>query len=239
MRIIPALDMIGGKCVRLEQGDFDRKKEYELSPVDYAKFLEDQGFKYLHLVDLDGARKGAPVHLNILEEICGATSLKVDFGGGVKNTETVKQVFDCGAQQVTAGSLAVKNPVEVCEWLSLFGAEKVILGADVKDEIIYINGWKTSTEIPLFTFLENFRKSGIQYVVCTDISKDGLLQGSSVGLYKKIREKFPELKLIASGGIHTLEDLEKLKAEGMEGAIVGKALLENKVDLSKMRAYVD
>lgn len=239
MRIIPALDMIGGKCVRLEQGDFDRKKEYEMSPVDYAKFLEDQGFKYLHLVDLDGARKGAPVHLNILEEICRTTSLKVDFGGGVKTSETVKQVFDCGAQQVTAGSLAVKNPVEVDEWLDLFGAGKVILGADVKDEIIYINGWKTSTGIPLFTFLENFRKSGVQYVVCTDISKDGLLQGSSIALYKKIREKFPELKLIASGGIHALEDIERLKAEGMEGAIVGKALLENKVDLSKMRAYVD
>jgi phosphoribosylformimino-5-aminoimidazole carboxamide ribotide isomerase len=231
--------MIGGKCVRLEQGDFERKKEYSLSPVDYAKSLEDQGFKYLHLVDLDGARKGEPVHLKILEDICRTTKLKVDFGGGVKTTETAKQVFDCGAKQVTAGSLAVKNPAEVKEWMSVFGAERIILGADVKDEIIYINGWKTSTGLPLFAFLERFAKSGIRYVVCTDISKDGLLQGSSVALYAKIREQFPELKLIASGGIHAAEDLERLKAAGLEGAIVGKALLENKVDLSKMKDYAD
>lgn len=239
MRIIPALDMIGGKCVRLEQGDFAKKKEYELSPVEYAKSLEDNGFKYLHLVDLDGARKGEPRHLNILQEICQSTQLKVDFGGGVKNTETAQQVFDCGAQQLTAGSLAVKNPDLVKEWITVFGAEKIILGADVKDEIIYINGWKTSTGVPLFTFLEDFQQSGIQYVVCTDISKDGLLQGSSIGLYRRIRKQFPDFKLIASGGIHTLDDLAQLKTEGMEGAIVGKALLENKVDLTKLKAYVD
>lgn len=239
MRIIPALDMIGGKCVRLEQGDFAKKKEYELSPVEYAKSLEYKGFKYLHLVDLDGARKGEPQHLNILEEICQSTQLKVDFGGGVKNTETAQQIFNCGAKQLTAGSLAVKNPDLVKEWVSVFGAEKIILGADVKDEIIYINGWKTSTDIPLFTFLEDFQKSGIQYVVCTDISKDGLLQGSSIELYRKIRSQFPDLKLIASGGIHALDDLEQLKTECMEGAIVGKALLENKVDLTKLKAYVD
>ncbi len=239
MRIIPALDMIGGKCVRLEQGDFVKKKVYEKSPVDYAKSLEDAGFKYLHLVDLDGARAGASVHLNILEEICKSTQLTVDFGGGVKNTETVKKVFECGAQQVTAGSLAIKNPDLVREWLSQFGAEKVILGADVKDEIIYIDGWKTFTGVTLFPFLDDFQKAGVKYVICTDISKDGLLLGSSVELYRKIREKFPKLKLIASGGIHALDDLDRLQNSGLEGAIVGKALLENKVDLTKMKNYVD
>jgi len=239
MRIIPALDMIGGKCVRLEQGDFSRKKEYEMSPVDYARSLEDAGIKYLHLVDLDGARTGAPVHLNILEDICRKTQLKVDFGGGVKNTETVKRVFECGALQVTAGSLAVKNTDLVKEWISLFGAEKIILGADVKDEIIYIDGWKTYTGVTLFSFLDDFRKAGVEYVICTDISKDGLLQGSSVELYRRVIEKFPKLKLIASGGIHALDDLDRLRNSGMEGAIVGKALLENRVDLNKMKDYAD
>jgi phosphoribosylformimino-5-aminoimidazole carboxamide ribotide isomerase len=231
--------MIGGKCVRLEKGDFAKKKEYELSPVDYAKSLEDSGFKYLHLVDLDGARAGEPLHLNILEEICKSTQLQVDFGGGVKNTETAQQVFDCGAQQLTAGSLAVKNPDLVREWLLMFGAEKIILGADVQDEIIYIDGWKTFTGVSLFSFLDDFQKAGVEYVICTDISKDGLLQGSSVQLYRKIREKFPKLKLIASGGIHVLDDLDQLQNSGLEGAIVGKALLENRVDLTKLKAYVD
>lgn len=239
MRIIPALDMIGGKCVRLEQGDFSRKKEYEMSPVDYAKSLEDAGFKYLHLVDLDGARAGVPIHLNILEEICRKTQLKVDFGGGVKDTETVKNVFDCGAKQVTAGSMAIKNSVVVKEWLSLFGAEKIILGADVMDEVIYIDGWKTFTGVTLFSFLDDFQKAGVEYVICTDISKDGLLQGSSVELYQRVIEEFPKLKLIASGGIHALDDLDRLRNSGLEGAIVGKALLENRVDLTKMKDYVD
>ena len=229
MRIIPALDIIDGKCVRLEQGDFSTKKIYDQNPVDYAKSLEDKGFTYLHLVDLDGAKKGSPVNLGIVETICHTTRLKVDFGGGIKNTETAKQAFDVGVRQITAGSIAVNNPKMVLEWLSHFGAEKIILGADVKDEKIYINGWKTNTGINLFDFLKPFNEQGIQYVICTDISRDGLLQGSAVSLYHKILKAFPNLKLIASGGVHSTEDIQLLEETGLEGAIIGKALLENKI----------
>ena len=229
MRIIPALDIIDGKCVRLEQGDFSTKKIYEKDPVDYARSLEDKGFNYLHLVDLDGAKKGSPVNLGIVETICHTTRLKVDFGGGVKNTETAKQAFDTGVRQITAGSIAVNNPEMVPEWLTLFGAEKIILGADVKAEEVYINGWKTNTGINLFDFLKQYDESGIKYVICTDISRDGLLQGSAVALYRKILKAFPNLKLIASGGVHSTEDIQLLENSGLEGAIIGKALLENKI----------
>lgn len=230
MRIIPALDMIDGKCIRLEQGDFSRKKVYEKNPLDYAKLLENDGFEYLHLVDLDGAKKGEPVHWKILEKICNTTRLKVDFGGGAKNSKVVKKIFNFGAQQVTAGSIAVKNPELVIEWMALFGAEKIILGADVKEQMIYIDGWKTNTGIPLLSFLKKFIDAGIQYVICTDISRDGLLQGSAVGLYKKVIKIFPDLKLIASGGVHNLEDVHLLEKIGLDGAIIGKALLENKIN---------
>ena len=229
MRIIPALDIIDGKCVRLEQGDFSTKKIYDKNPVDYAKSLEDKGFDYLHLVDLDGAKKGSPVNLKIAETICHATHLKVDFGGGIKNTETAKQAFEAGVRQITAGSIAVNNPQMVSEWITLFGNEKIILGADVKAEKVYINGWKTNTGINLFDFLKSFEKVGVQYVICTDISRDGLLQGSAVALYRKILKAFPNLKLIASGGIHNAEDVKLLEDSGLEGAIIGKALLENKI----------
>ncbi len=229
MRIIPALDIIDGKCVRLEQGDFSTKKIYDKNPVDYARSLEDKGFNYLHLVDLDGAKKGSPVNLGIVETICHTTRLNVDFGGGIKNTKTAKQAFDTGVRQITAGSIAVNNPEMVSEWLTLFGTEKIILGADVKDEKIYINGWKTNTEINLFNFLKSYNKLGIKYVICTDINRDGLLQGSAVSLYQKILKAFPNLKLIASGGVHSTEDIQLLEETGLEGAIIGKALLENKI----------
>jgi len=234
MRIIPALDMIDGKCVRLEQGDFSRKKIYEQDPLDYAKSLEDEGFHYLHLVDLDGAKKGELVHWKILEKICHATGLKVDFGGGIKDSAAVKKVFDCGAHQLTAGSIAVKNPELVTEWMALFGAEKIILGADVKDQMIYIDGWKTNTGIPLLSFLKKFIEAGTQYAICTDISRDGLLQGSAVDLYQTIRKAFPDLNLIASGGVHSLDDIRLLEESGLEGAIVGKALLENKINFNQL-----
>ncbi len=238
MRIIPAIDIIEGRCVRLVQGDYSRKKIYGKDPLEFAKQLEDQGFRYLHLVDLDGAKAGKPVNMKVLEKICSQTSLVVDYGGGVKDTAALSRVFDNGAQQVTAGSIAVKNPEEVGGWLEQFGPEKIILGADVKDEKVFINGWKTETEWQLFPFLKFYLEKGIKYVVCTDISRDGLLAGSAVELYKEIRKEFPSLKLIASGGVSSADDLALLKKDGLDGAIVGKALLENRITIDQIKQYV-
>lgn len=229
MKIIPAIDIIDGKCVRLVQGNFSNKKVYDKDPVDYAKALEDQGFEHLHLVDLDGAKKGAPVNLKIVEQICYQTRLRVDFGGGIKDTETARQVFNTGISQITAGSIAVRDPEMVLRWLGIFGPARILLGADVKDEKIYIDGWKTDTGIDLFAFLKQYLESGIQTVICTDISRDGLLQGSAVDLYRKILLQFPQVKLIASGGVNSQSDLQRLKKTGLAGAIIGKALLENKI----------
>ena len=239
MRIIPAMDIIEGRCVRLEQGDYSRKKVYNKDPMEYAKALEDQGFKYLHLVDLDGAKAGKLINRKILEKICTQTRLEVDFGGGIKDMESLSVAFSCGARQVTAGSIAVRQPDEVEKWLEQFGPEKIILGADVKNKKVFINGWKTATQWNLFSFLKSYSEKGIQYVVCTDISRDGLLKGSAVELYKEIRKEFPDLKLIASGGVRRAEDLDLLADAGLEGAIVGKALLENKITVNQIRRYVD
>ncbi|VAW27274.1 Phosphoribosylformimino-5-aminoimidazole carboxamide ribotide isomerase [hydrothermal vent metagenome] len=238
MRIIPAIDIIEGRCVRLEQGDYSRKKIYDKDPLEFAKQLEGNGFRYLHLVDLDGAKAGKPVNIKVLENICSQTSLVVDYGGGVKDTAALSRVFDNGAQQVTAGSIAVKNPEEVGGWLEQFGSEKIILGADVNDKKVYINGWKTETDWDLFLFLKFYLEKGIQYVVCTDISRDGLLAGSAVELYKEILKSFPTLKLIASGGVSSAEDLGLLQNAGLDGAIVGKALLENKITINQIERYV-
>ncbi len=239
MRIIPAIDIIEGRCVRLIQGDYAKRKVYDKDPLEYAKALEGQGFKYLHLVDLDGAKAGKLINWKILEKICNQTCLKVDFGGGVKDIDSLSVVFSCGARQVTAGSIAVRQPDEVEIWLEQFGPEKIILGADVKDKKVFINGWETATQWKLFPFLKSYTEKGIQYVVCTDISRDGLLEGSAVELYKEIRKEFPGLKLIASGGVHQAKDLDLLADAGMEGAIVGKALLENKITVDQIKRYVD
>jgi len=238
MRIIPAIDIIEGRCVRLEQGDYSRKKIYDNDPVELAKKLEDTGFRYLHLVDLDGAKAGKPVNLKVLEKICNQTGLMVDYGGGVKDTNALSRVFNSGAQQVTAGSIAVKKPEVVVAWLEQFGPEKIILGADVKDKKVYINGWKTETDWQLFPFLTFYLEKGIQYVVCTDITRDGLLGGSAVGLYKEILAAFPALKLVASGGVSSAEDLGLLCDAGLDGAIVGKALLENRITIDQIKQYV-
>ncbi len=238
MRIIPAMDIIEGRCVRLEQGDYSRKKIYDKDPLEYAKALEGQGFRHLHLVDLDGAKAGKLINWKILEKICSQTRLKVDFGGGIKDINSLSVVFSSGARQITAGSIAVRQPDEVEKWLEQFGPEKIILGADVKDKKVYINGWKTATQWNLFSFLKSFAEKGIQYVVCTDISRDGLLGGSAVELYKEVIKEFPDLKLIASGGVHRAEDLDMLADAGLEGAIVGKALLENKITINQIKRYV-
>ena len=239
MRIIPAIDIIDGKCVRLEQGNFSKQQSYDRDPVEYARFLADHGFQYLHLVDLDGARQGKVVHLDLLEQICTQTALKVDFGGGITTNEQVRGVLNAGAQQFTAGSIAVSQPEKVMEWADEFGSDRIILGADVKDNTIHINGWKTDTGISLSYFLEKFVSHGLRHVICTDISKDGLLQGSSVELYKDILTEFPGLQLIASGGVHTTENIRELKAAGLEGAIVGKALLENKINFKDILSDAD
>ncbi len=238
MRIIPAIDIIGGRCVRLEQGDYARKKTYGQNPLDLAKSLEQQGFRYLHLVDLDGAKAGKPVNLDVLEKIAAQTGLVVDFGGGVKDTAALELVFRAGARQVTAGSVAVKKTEMVARWLKRFGPEKIILGADVKDRKVYINGWRTETQWELFPFLEFYLEKGIKYVVCTDISRDGLLAGSAVKLYKEIVSAFPALKLVASGGVSSAAELSVLHRAGLDGAIVGKALLENKITLNQIKDYV-
>ncbi|MGB7785015.1 MAG: 1-(5-phosphoribosyl)-5-[(5-phosphoribosylamino)methylideneamino]imidazole-4-carboxamide isomerase [Salinimicrobium sp.] len=238
MRIIPAIDIIDGKCVRLSQGDYDTKKIYNEDPVEVAKEFEAHGISYLHLVDLDGAKSKHIVNYKVLESIANQTSLKVDFGGGLKSDEDLKIAFESGANQVTGGSIAVKNPQTFYSWLKKYGAEKIILGADAKDEKIAVSGWQESSDKELLPFIENYFEQGVKYVICTDISKDGMLQGPSTELYKKILEELPELKLIASGGIATFDDLPQLQVIGCEGAIIGKAIYEGRVSLKQLEKFV-
>ncbi|MEL6926449.1 MAG: 1-(5-phosphoribosyl)-5-[(5-phosphoribosylamino)methylideneamino] imidazole-4-carboxamide isomerase, partial [Bacteroidota bacterium] len=200
MQIIPAIDIIEGKCVRLTQGDYKQKKVYNENPLEVAKSFEAAGITRLHLVDLDGAKAKHIVNWRVLETIAGQTSLTIDFGGGLKSDEDARIAFEAGAAQITGGSIAVKDPDTFMGWLETYGADKIILGADVKDEKIAISGWQEKTEIDLFDFLADYFQKGLRYVICTDIAKDGLLQGSSVGLYRKINARFPDIKLIASGG---------------------------------------
>ncbi len=237
MRIIPAIDLIDGQCVRLTQGDYNVKTVYHTDPVEVARSFEAAGITHLHLVDLDGAKKGHIVNHKVLKEICQTTYLKVDFGGGLKSDEDLKIAFDCGAAQVTGGSIAVKSPEQFWGWIEQYGAERIILGADVKDEKIAISGWQDLTNLDLMGFLELHTQAGIKYVICTDISKDGLLQGPSVELYRKIQQRFPSIALIASGGVSSMEDLEVLSSLNLSGAIVGKAIYEGKVNLEDLKAF--
>lgn len=237
MRIIPAIDLIDGKCVRLSQGDYNRMKVYNSNPLEVAKEFENHGIQYLHLVDLDGAKSNKIVNWKTLETICKETSLAVDFGGGVKSDDAIRIAFECGAKQITGGSIAVKNPALFSSWLERFGTEKIILGADVKNEKIAVNGWKETTETDLFSFLENYVEKGIEYVICTDISKDGMLAGSAVDLYQKILAQFPKMNLIASGGVNGIDDLKQLKSAGLEGAIVGKAIYEGRILLKDLESF--
>lgn len=234
MRIIPAIDIINGSCVRLTQGDYSQMKVYNSDPLEVAKEFEGHGIQYLHLVDLDGAKSNKIVNWKTLEKICSQTSLKVDFGGGIKTDEAIRIAFECGAEQITGGSIAVKNPNLFSEWLGKYGAEKIILGADAKNEKIAVNGWSESTNLDLFSFLESKVEEGIEYVICTDISRDGMLSGSSIDLYRKILAQFPEMKLVASGGVNSIEDLKGLAKSGLEGAIVGKAIYEGRISLEEL-----
>lgn len=234
MEIIPAIDIIEGKCVRLTQGDYAQKKVYNENPLEVAKEFEGAGLQRLHLVDLDGAKAGQVKNWKVLETIAGKTSLVIDFGGGIKKEEDVRVVFNSGAALATVGSIAVKNEVELVQWFSVFGADKFLLGADVKDEKIAIGGWLETTDIWIYDFIEKYVQHGIRQLFCTDVSKDGKLEGPAVELYKNIVGKFPELHFIASGGVSNLSDLHALREAGCKGAIVGKAIYEGRVKLSEL-----
>ena len=238
MRIIPAIDIINGQCVRLTKGDYSTKKVYDSNPLEVAKSFEDAGLKHLHVVDLDGAKASHIVNTKVLEKICSQTSLSVDFGGGVKTDNDLEVAFSCGAAQITAGSIAAKSPEIVERWIEKYGPEKIILGADVKGELIAINGWKEETDKNVFEFVEGFAQKGIRSVISTDIATDGMLQGPSFELYKRMIEKFPVLDLIASGGVADISDLRALSELGLGGVIIGKAIYENKITLKELSEYV-
>ena len=237
MQIIPAIDIIDGKCVRLTQGDYAQQKIYNENPLEVAKQFEDAGIKRLHLVDLDGAKAGQIINYKVLENIAANTSLIIDFGGGIKTDEDIEGVLNAGASIATIGSIAVKQPEIFYGWLEKFGGEKILLGADVKNDKIAIHGWTEQTEIDILYFLEQNLSKGLQQAFCTDISKDGLLQGPAINLYKRIIERFPGLDFIASGGVSSLDDLRRLKEIGCSGVIVGKAIYEGKMRLAEMKKF--
>lgn len=236
MRIIPAIDIIDGKCVRLTQGDYGQKKIYNDSPLEVARSFEDAGLKFLHLVDLDGAKAGKVTNWKVVESITANTSLAVDFGGGVKTADELSNLFNAGIRQVNLGSIAVKNPGLVNDWIQTYGSEKIILSADVKNEMIAISGWQEDATITLNDFLNDYILRGISYVTCTDISTDGMLTGPNIGLYKKIRSNFPSIHIIASGGVSGLDDLHELNDAGVAGVIIGKAIYEGRITLKELEA---
>lgn len=255
MRIIPAIDIIEGKCVRLSKGDYDTKKVYNEKPLEVAKEFEAYGIQYLHLVDLDGAKSRHIVNHKVLEQIASKTSLKIDFGGGLKTDEDLHIAFESGADQITGGSIAVKDPDTFYNWLKHYGRQKIILGADVKNEKIAVSGWQEESEVALIPFVKRFQKHGGRYVICTDISRDGMLEGPAFELYRKLLdetkvhrteigpsgvEDFEEIgiQLIASGGISSYEELPKLREIGCEGVIIGKAIYENRISLKQLERHI-
>ena len=233
MRIIPAIDIIDGKCVRLTKGDYSTKKVYNEDPLEIAKEFEGNGIQYLHLVDLDGARSGKIINHKVLSEIASKTALTIDFGGGLKSDSDLKIAFDSGATQITGGSIAVKDRDTFINWLDQFGAERIILGADYKDRMIATNGWEEGSELDVLDFIQGYEARGVRSVISTDIAKDGMLQGPSLELYKEILEK-TNVELIASGGVSNMQDLYALKELGCNGAIVGKAIYEGNISLKEL-----
>ncbi|WPO77998.1 1-(5-phosphoribosyl)-5-[(5-phosphoribosylamino)methylideneamino]imidazole-4-carboxamide isomerase [Flavobacterium sp. KACC 22761] len=238
MRIIPAIDIIEGKCVRLSKGDYDTKIIYNENPLEVAKSFEAHGIEYLHLVDLDGAKSSKIVNYKILEQIATQTGLKIDFGGGLKSDDDLRIAFESGANQITGGSIAVKNRAIFEKWISEYGSEKIILGADAKDEKIAVSGWLEESNEDLVPFIQDYQSKGIQYVICTDIAKDGMLQGPSFDLYSKILAEAGGIKLIASGGISTFDELPKLAELGCEGTIIGKAIYEGRISLKQLEDFI-
>lgn len=238
IEIIPAIDIIDGKCVRLSQGDYSSSKIYREDPVDAAKEFEDHGIRRLHVVDLDGAASQHIVNYRTLERIAAHTSLIIDFGGGIKSDNDLLIAFENGAQMITGGSIAVKDPDLFCSWIGKYGSGKIILGADVKDKKVAVNGWKDETATELFPFLNDYIQKGIQKVICTDISKDGMLQGPATELYKEILSEHPDLYLIASGGVSGIDDIVMLNESGIPAVIVGKALYEGKISMKQLRDFL-
>ena len=237
IQIIPAIDLIEGKCVRLTQGDYGQKKIYNENPLEVAQQFEDAGLKRLHLVDLDGAKAKKVVNWKVLETIASKTSLHVDFGGGVQSDDDLKIAFESGAKQVTGGSIAVKQPDLFEHWLKTYGGDRIILGADAKNEKIAVSGWEEGTSIWVYDFVEEYVAKGVKYTISTDVAKDGLLQGPSFDLYKNLQDKCPDLNIIASGGIAGIEDVEKLAEMDIYGVIIGKAIYENRISLADLQRF--
>lgn len=238
MRIIPAIDIINGECVRLSKGDYNKKTVYSKNVLDVAKNFENNGIQFLHLVDLDGAKENRIINYKTLEQLSSKTSLIIDFGGGLKSKEDIKIAFESGAKQLTLGSVAIKNPELFLETLEKYGSEKIILGADAKKEKIAVSGWLEESEMNIYDFIKEKMQAGIKYVISTDIDKDGMLEGPSSDLYEKIIAENPDIKLIASGGITSINDLVQLKSLGCEGAIIGKALYENRITFKDLKPFL-
>lgn len=238
IELIPAIDIIDGKCVRLSQGDYNTQKVYNENPVEVAKEFEANGIRRLHVVDLDGAKSSHIVNYRVLDQIAGHTSLIIDFGGGIKTDEDLTIAFENGAQMVTLGSIAVKQPDLFKKWLHHYGSDKIILGADVKDNRISINGWKEESQQELFPFLTDYTQEGVRKVLCTDISRDGMLQGPSIDLYKRMMEQFPDMHLIASGGVSCLQDIIDLDEANIPAVVFGKALYEGRITLKELNRFM-
>ena len=234
IELIPAIDIINGQCVRLTKGDYEQKKIYNNNPAEVAREFERLGFKRLHVVDLDGAKSKHIVNDAVLKSITSSTNLIVDFGGGIKTDEDITHVFSSGAKWVTIGSLAVKNPNKIENWITQYGADKIILGADVKDGFIHISGWKENSSVKLFDFLDSYQNKGINNILCTDINKDGTLKGPATSLYRQIMSAYPDCHLIASGGISSIDDLNALDKAGIPAVVFGKAIYEGRIDLSQV-----
>ena len=234
MEIIPAIDIIEGKCVRLTQGDYSQKKIYNEKPLEVAKEFEDAGLKRLHLVDLDGAKAGKVVNWKVLEAIAGKTSLTIDFGGGVKTEKDIEIIFESGGALVTIGSMAVKEEEVFIGWLKIYGADKFLLGADVKNEKIAVHGWQETTDIWIYDFIQKYMEKGMKQIFCTDVAKDGVLEGPSIELYKNIIQKFPGLHFIASGGVSNIDDVYELEDINCKGVIIGKAIYEGRIKLNDL-----
>lgn len=238
MELIPAIDLIEGKCVRLTQGDYSTRKVYNEDPLEIALQFEDVGVGRLHVVDLDGAKAGKIVNYKVLERLASRTRLTIDFGGGLKLDEDLRIAFDSGAQMVTGGSIAVKNPARFLSWLGQYGGERIILGADAKDKKIAVSGWEEGTDLQLIPFVKDYQAKGVQKIICTDISRDGMLQGPAIDLYKEIKEEVEGLYIIASGGVSSMRDIERLDEAGIPAVIFGKAIYEGRIQMNEIEKYV-
>lgn len=238
IELVPAIDMIEGKCVRLTQGDYDTQKIYNESPLEVAKQFQDAGVTRLHMVDLDGAKAGHIVNYRMLEKVASHTDLSIDFGGGLKSDDDLHIAFDCGAQMVTGGSIAVKNPDLFLRWITRYGSERIILGADAKEKKIAISGWKEGTAIDLIPFIKDYQSKGISKVICTDIARDGMLQGPAVKLYQEMQQEMPGLYIIASGGVSSMGDIERLEEANIPAVIFGKAIYEGRISLKEIETFI-